>query len=308
MNWYKTRSVILLSLQFILGAVFMVSAISKLFAIDNLEFSIVTELDLRWIWAKIAARLIIVFELFLGLHLILFQRQNRNKTASFVLLTIFTIYLGVIYLLRGNESDCGCFGGLITLSTSQSILKNIVLLAINGIIFLDNGISAPLSSKLREILQIMMLAFSFLLVFIFEPLSFATESQKPPAEIRWDILYNTTRNPKPEVNLAEGKHIIAFLSTSCIYCKRAALKLGMLHRRYPGVSLWFIINGDDEDIKRFLKLTKCEDVPHSKFLGKDFITMAGNILPSIIWVENGKPVHKKYFEEALEDDFEKWDK
>jgi heme A synthase len=132
MNRTKAISILLYILQVILGILFVVSALSKLFSIEKLEFTLVENINMSWVLSIISARLLIGFELFLGLHLILFHKNNLNKKVSLITLIIFTLYLVVIYLLKGDEKDCGCFGEIIKLTTFQSIIKNIILLSLNG--------------------------------------------------------------------------------------------------------------------------------------------------------------------------------
>jgi hypothetical protein len=307
MNIPRTQQILFTVLQALLGLMFIASALLKLPGIERLEFTMVENIHLGWFAATIASRALIAFELFLGLHLFLYHGHRWNKWISFITLLVFTVYLVLVYFLKGNEEDCGCFGKAITFTTLQGIYKNLILLALNIALLFDKSTGFNFTRLLPGYFQGLLLAGAVSTVLIVQPLYTSFDEEDTNISLNWDLIYKHPTNPAPDVELRTGKHIIAFLSSSCMYCKRAAYKLSLLHEKYPSISVWFFINGTEEDIQAFLEKTKSGKVPHSKFNGpKDFQSLAGNVLPAIYFIDNGNVIHKRHFDEIRESDFSVW--
>ncbi len=116
-------------LRILIGIVFIFSGVAKLFPIEPFETTFV-ELGLsNWMLAPFVARLIIAFEIFLGLSIV-FSLWLRNKIYYIAQTTLFlfTGYLVYLLITQGNDIDCGCFGSLINLTPWESIAKNIAMI------------------------------------------------------------------------------------------------------------------------------------------------------------------------------------
>ncbi len=104
-------------IRIIIGLVFIVSALAKLFPIEPFEIVFVDLGVANWLIAPFLARFIIAVELFLGLS-ILFNVWLKNKIyyLTQASLLIFTVYLIYLLITKGNNVDCGCFGSFLSLS------------------------------------------------------------------------------------------------------------------------------------------------------------------------------------------------
>jgi len=77
---------------------------------------------------------IALFEFILGTYLFFGMRRkwvSRITLAFMAMMTLLTIYIAV----ENPVSDCGCFGDAIILTNTQTLLKNIVLLAAAIVVF-----------------------------------------------------------------------------------------------------------------------------------------------------------------------------
>lgn len=77
----------------------------------------------------IAVALLILVEFTLGVYLILGMRQRLAAYGSFVFMLLMTTITAYIYVYN-PVADCGCFGDALILTHGQTLLKNIVLLAL----------------------------------------------------------------------------------------------------------------------------------------------------------------------------------
>src|SRR4030065_783470 len=111
--------------RFILGSLFILSAVSILFPIEAFDLTIVNQKITNWSLAPYLSRFIISVELFLGISF--FVSPFVKKIAvpfSFLLLIVFTIHL-IFLIAAGNGSkSCGCFGELIPMSSLPALIKN----------------------------------------------------------------------------------------------------------------------------------------------------------------------------------------
>jgi len=117
--------------RFILGSLFILSAVSKLFPIEAFDLTIVNQGITNWNLAPYLSRFIISVELFLGISFFVLPFVKKIAIPySFLLLVVFCIHL--IYLIsteRGSKS-CGCFGELIPMSSLEALIKNLILIFI----------------------------------------------------------------------------------------------------------------------------------------------------------------------------------
>ncbi|MBI2417146.1 MAG: hypothetical protein HYV28_04465 [Ignavibacteriales bacterium] len=114
---------------YILGFTFISSGISKLFPVSAFEFQIVSSQITTWDYAPILARLILIGELTIGFHLILFPKTRKYfLIIALFTLTGFSMYLGFVLVKFGNQANCACFGQILPMSTTAALVKNIILL------------------------------------------------------------------------------------------------------------------------------------------------------------------------------------
>lgn len=115
--------------RFILGSVFILSAISKLFPIEAFDLAIVNQGITNWNLAPYLSRFIISVELFLGISFFITPLVKKIAVPfSFLLLVIFCVQL-IIQIVEGSGSkNCGCFGEFIPMSSLEALIKNLVLI------------------------------------------------------------------------------------------------------------------------------------------------------------------------------------
>jgi uncharacterized membrane protein YphA (DoxX/SURF4 family) len=118
----------------IIGALFIISGIGK--AIDTAGFNnLIYQYGLGYL--MILSPFIVLFEILIGLFLVLLINPKRYSMISFVLLVIFTISFAYAHFKNGIN-DCGCFG---TMQPSNipfifSFIRNIILIAMALILWI----------------------------------------------------------------------------------------------------------------------------------------------------------------------------
>ena len=244
--------IISIILRVAVGIVFIISALSKLYPIEPFEVIFVDIGISNWILTPFIARLVIVFELVLGLS-ILFNAWAKNVIYYLAqgALILFTIYLIFLLISKGNTADCGCFGSWFNLSPLASILKNSVLF-----IFLFLIKKESYSKGLKWVFPLLFFVIALPTVFLFNKVGLQNVQAKelnekvdlsglPPLSI-----FNKA------VNFNEGNKVIIFLSEGCEHCKSLSYKLAQITKDKPSNVYLVLASLKEESLQPFFEETK----------------------------------------------------
>jgi Methylamine utilisation protein MauE len=269
-------------LRITIGLIFIVSGLAKLYPIEPFEIIFVDLGIANWMTAPFLARSIISFELFLGLCII-FNSWMKNKLyiIAQASLIIFSIYLIYLLITEGNAVDCGCFGNLIALTPTQSLIKNLLLMV--GLFFT----SKYYHSTGLKWLPLLFLIGAFVATFSLNKVGLqnvqATELNKEIDLSGLPTIYKTSQ----QIDFNKGNKLVAFLSVKCKHCKNAAYKLAYFGKEKKVTNLYLVIAATNEkDIKPFLDETKLT-YPVIWMNDDTFFNYSGGSLPAFIYVEDG---------------------
>ena len=278
-------------LSFLLGTIFIFSALSKYYPIEPFEFTIVETGLISWKISLILARIIIALELTIGILLLFGYHLKLVLKITIIVLLIFTLHLLYTILTKGNIGDCGCFGELLPMTPFQGIIKNILLLIL-ALILNQSKYNWQLKFK-----HLAFYVFTASNIFIFSQnavdFTYSSNYLNKPFEnfkLSLDTIYNTPsyeKIGKPSKDIRKEKMILEFFSSSCEHCRIAAKKFAVIKKLNPQIPLYFFINGDDDDINQFKFKTNINDIPSSKLNGETFIQLAGLQLPVIYYYNKG---------------------
>ena len=305
----------------IVGCVFLISGYTKggfpfqrfSSPIEPFEYTFVDIGIANWQTAPFIARLLIGLEFFIGLLLIFNIKLKKiaYKLGIFTLL-IFSIYLILLMLFSGNKGNCGCFGQVFVMTPFWALVKNMVLLSILIILY---KFHTGWDNKISTFIFWISLVTSLALPFIWNPveLNYSEAYLNKPEEnypIPMDSLYNYASLNIPPKTLSQGKHIIAFMSLTCPHCRIAANKMRIIHERNPSVPFYFVLNGEEKNLKIFFDNTHTEDIPHCMLVGgktiNHFIYLAGMQMPAIYMINNSVVEHTVNYMDLDQREIEKW--
>lgn len=282
------KKILFTVLTTLLGLVFLFSGFTKLYPVELFELTLIDLHVSTWATAPIIARLMIASEFLLGILLVMnFKLRKFTLKASLAVLVMFTIYLIILWAVDGNKGNCKCFGNVLVMTPLESILKNLLMIAITIILMIwHKGFVYPFQ---KIILAVLIIA-SLVLPFILNPPDFIMAYQSRQETVGYkmnlDTLYTSTDIQKPTVDLRKGKQIVAFMSLTCSHCKVAAYKMHIIKNQYPEIPFYFILNGKQQNLQPFMDNTKAENIPHIILNGERFINLAGYNLPSIVFLNN----------------------
>ena len=299
-SWKKIAGFVI---NLILGVNFLLSAYAKLPTIEVFGWTIAESTPVNWTIAEWMARIILSTEIFLGL-LFVSQLLIRKVAIPFstLLLGVFTLYLFYILSVYGNEPNCGCYGEMIPLSTTESIIKNFILLAL---IFVAYIFMFQIKFRFYKLLVVLLLALAIIPPFYFSP----------PASI---VIFNKQKVEKEIVplhlisqdkNYVMGqKKILAMVSPTCKYCKKAAKRMGIIKKRNPAVPFQLVMSGHRDHLQEFLEETRANNIP-LVFLDsfEDFKLMNNrNGVPTIKWIKDSSVVNTSTYYSLNENEILNW--
>ncbi|MEO6904574.1 MAG: DoxX family protein [Bacteroidia bacterium] len=304
------KNTLLALLCILMGAIFIFSGYTKLYPIEPFEYTFVDIGIVGWQLAPFVARLLIGLEFLIGVLLILnLNLRKFTYKLGISVLILFSIYLILLIMYSGNKGNCGCFGSKIEMTPFQALIKNAIMLIVFFLLYRFHE-GWNLKRKLKGLILVPVLT-AFIFPFILNPveLNYSEAYLNKPENnfnIELDSLYRYATLNVPPKTLSEGKHIIAFLSLTCKHCIIASNKMRVLHERNPQIPFYFVLNGDEKDLKRFFDLTNTSDIPHCILLGRNFIYLAGPSVPVIYLVNNSVVEHVVSYMDMDQSEIEKW--
>ncbi len=304
------KKIFLTVLCSLLGLVFIISGYLKLFPIEPFEYTFVDIGIFNWQAAPFVARVLIGLEFFIG-FLLLFNIELRKFAykSGILVLIIFCIYLVLLIFLSGNKGNCGCFGTYFQMTPLQALIKNLIMLGIFFVLYkFHNG--WVITKKISYII-ILIVVTIFTLPFVLNPvqLDYSEAYLNKPDDysiLPLDSLYKHATSGIPPKSLSTNKHILVFLSLECKYCRIAANKIRIIHKRNSKIPFYLVLNGDETDLKSFYENTRTEDVPHCMLLGRNFVYLAGIQLPVIYLINNSIVEHQVNYLDLDQKNLENW--
>lgn len=304
------KKIVFVLLSVCIGSIFIYSGYTKLYPIEPFEYTFVDIGVVNWRIAPFMARFFIGLEFLIGILLILHINLKRfTYKIGISILLIFSIYLLLLMSFSGNKGNCGCFGTHLIMTPLQALIKNVVMLVILGILYKYHE-GFQLHNK-RKYLMLIPVLSAFAFPFILNPveLDYSEAYLNKPEDnfkLELDSLYAHAKLNVPPQALSKGKHVIAFMSLTCPHCRIAANKMRVIHERNPNISFYFVLNGDDYNLKPFFENTQTQSIPHCMLLGKSFILLAGTSMPAIYLVNNSIVEHVINYMDMDQTEIEKW--
>jgi uncharacterized membrane protein YphA (DoxX/SURF4 family) len=268
-----------------IGFIFIFSGFIKLYPIEPFEFTFVDIGLVTWTIAPFLARILICFEIFLGLMFVFNLKRKITLKASLALLLFFTFYLIYALVTEGNDRNCGCFGTFLEMTPTQAIVKNVIMM---GLILLLFKSDSEWNWKPLLLVSIVGL-FSVSIPFILNPVDILNSENTNSTTVNYpldtDLLGDYKfGNEKPD--LKKGKYLLSFLSVTCGHCKTAGLKLSIINKKIKLPPSYIVLFGKEKYKKDFFDYTKLT-FPYYYYPDEKIFKIIGYSFPIVLYVEDG---------------------
>lgn len=230
------------ALCILLAAVFIVSAVAKIFSIDQFELYVYSYGLFSLNITFILVRLCIGIELMLGVLLLTGWRRRMILLAMLAMLLFFCLFL-CFAALRGRTDSCQCFGQLADMPPTLSLLKNAVLVIMTLAALRLQGKQSRKRTWLAAVLTAAALATPFI-VSVPDSWMFGSSHERYNREALKDV----------ECGDRETDRLVAFVTPGCPYCRMTRQKLDAMAVRH-NITDEAIIYIEPKDIGDSLFLT-----------------------------------------------------
>ena len=261
-------------MQILLAVTFIFSAYTKAVGPGFFEITLMDQgLAPSRVLAGHMARFFIGLEFALGFLMLLHFYVKQLMQITFLMLGGFTVHLIYLWAI-GDTENCGCFGEMISMTPEQSILKNLVMLAVAFVVYK--------TAQTRNISKIIPLGFTgatILSMWLFLPM---------PNHEDFPFENFTHFEPKGRVDLSSGEKLIAILNLDCEHCQEAAKNLGKLqrqHENFPELYVLFYQEGSTT-VAGFESITQ-SSFSHAFIDVNTFFDLIGDSPPRIYYLNNG---------------------
>ncbi len=261
-------------LQYLLAITFIFSAYTKAVGPGFFEITLMDQgLVSSRTFAGYMARFFIGLEFAIGFLMLLPFYVKRLMQFTFLLLGGFTAHLIYLWWI-GDTENCGCFGEMISMTPEQSILKNLVMLAVAFVIYK--------TAESRTISKIIPLGFTVAIILSMWLLLPMPNHEDFPFESF------TQFESAGRVDLSSGEKLIAIFNLDCEHCQEAATKLGELqrkHENFPELYVLFYQEGST-NVDAFEGITQ-SSFPYSFIDVNTFFDLIGDSPPRVYYLKDG---------------------
>ena len=281
-------------INIVIGSVFIIAAILKLMSIDEFEIYIYSFDIFSFLLTTFVSRIIIIGEFILGLFLILKINYKLTWRLTFISLILFTLFLIYVAIFR-QDANCHCFGELVELSPLESIIKNLVMIAL---LMLGQQTT---SSKLKAQSSKLLVLSSTFLVFIISPpdsiykMIYSTEKEVSTVDLyksfdevvkidftEEGLVFDSISSFKEKEN-----QLIVIVSSGCKYCRLGLKKLSLIMKNEDlatdnvDIFIW----GSPEGIEDFRNETMTEDYSYWHIMPNRAIEITYGRFPIFIFLK-----------------------
>lgn len=276
-------------LRITVGLVFVLSAVLKYLSIDSFDMYVYEHGLFGYEITESLTRCLVAAELCLGIFLIIGVFPRFTKYTMLLFLTAFTVYLLLLPAVFGIESEnCHCFGELISFNRWQSIVKNLILIAL----LLPYNPTLGWHFRWPKIAFAVTAVASLVAVFaLITPSYIDTALYGKTITIDDELFRTTVGETEGGETFLHGRQIVCFYSTACGYCRKSAKKVHLAMRQadIPSdkVRIVFWHTDKSKPISLFFEKAKVPELEHITIDAETFLNITNGVMPLIAFVNDG---------------------
>ena len=283
----KASKIIKTVLRILIGLFFIVSAVLKLFSLDNFEIYIYSLDFFGFVMSGFVARCVIAAELLLGSLLIVKILYKPAWWLTMAMMVVFTLFLCYVAFFR-NDTSCHCMGELVELNPAWSIVKNLVLMALLLLVRKEDD----WFFRGRKAVGISLCVASLAVPFALFPMDalyqiFSKNGQEVNVEKFSQFMQDSTAQA---LHLDQGDYMVGYLASGCKYCKISAQKVDAIFKNngLDSTRLVFMIWGSDESVRRFREETGTQAYRYESIHPIDALNIVFGQFPTYVYVRDGQ--------------------
>ncbi len=262
----------------VLGAVFVLSAATKILSPKAFLSTLETYQVLPAAWNLPAATGVVGLELGLGL---LFLLGPGRRTAAWIALPLVVAFIGLVaHAMRAGLKECGCFGEVLSMPPRAELILDIVLLIL-VLLVLRHGRSLELGSPLvAPTLGWGGLALGGALFLAGGPVSAGSQTLD---STRVDLDLLAQADPPLEIT---DDAFLFFFSADCDHCWAYAGAVQLMQDRLEGIEVHAVTFSDRTSLEQFREAFHPTYPIH--VLDEDLFDRVTDMYPAAVWIQAGE--------------------
>ena len=263
------------TLQLLLAITFLFSAYTKAVGPGFFEITLMDQgISPNRNIAAYLARFFIGLEFALGFLMLLPFYIKQLMQFTFFLLGGFTLHL--IYLWSiGDTDNCGCFWEMISMTPEQSIIKNIIMLAIALAVF-----KTAETKKIKKTIPVVFSVVTIISMWIILPI---------PNHNEFPFDSFTHFETRGRVDLSSGEKLVAIFNLDCEHCQETANELAKLKRSVKNFPEFYVLYFQEgsTSVEDFESITQ-SSFPYDLIEVNTFFDLIGDSPPRVYNLKDGK--------------------
>ena len=286
----KTIGIIKFIIRMLIGGLFLLTAILKLFSLDQFELYVYSFGIFNYLTVTVLVRLLIAFELLMGLFLIAKIYYKPVWWLTMASLAGFTLLLIYVAIFR-NDTNCHCFGDFVELDPAKSIIKNVIIMILLLLIYKENDYHF----KLKRWVTGGAFAVAIILPFAIFPMdAIYNQFVDPHGPINSKVFDKMlTDKTLTNMQIDSGNYAVGIFISQCKYCKLSIEKVNSIIEKHglDKSHIKICISGNEENINKFKEETKAIDYTYNKISPIVALNITYGKFPMFILIKDGKIVN-----------------
>lgn len=278
------------AISLFLGGIFVLSGILKTVSLPDFELYVFSFGILSFDLVSLAARLLVSFEIILGIGFLSGRCWKLVRTVCLAVLGFFSAFL-LWRLAAGDSASCHCFGEIVDMSPAVSLAKNLLMMFLLGLVWRQEDRPArPLAAVAVSVAVVV-------LIFVCSPPDAFIRGQRKPSDLDEELFNRQLTIAGP----GEGRKIVFLYSTSCEFCRKCAGKMSVVIKRHgiPSEDFFaiFMSTAAEEEMKSLVENFFTQygggiSLDYTLVQPLEFIPMTSGAMPIVAFVEDGRLVRE----------------
>lgn len=303
----ESKKIILFVLRLLVSATFIASSVLKLYSLESFELYVYSFGLFSYTTTAFLARVLIMTEFLLGIAILfrIFYKQVWWITmAMLVGLSLFLIYVA---LFRSND-NCHCFGDVIDLNATESIIKNIVLI---GMLWFVRKQDEWHHSLKAYIVTISILSSVFVAFFGFPmdsmySLFYADKNERFNQSVYDKVIVR----PEYSTMIDSSKNmVIGLVSEKCKHCKSGNTIMSAIFVQNNLDTANFknlVMSQNPAVLDTFKIVTKTQQYEYRTMNPSYIIALNNGYFPTYLFIEKGKVIKAANYKQLDEKELVKF--
>lgn len=302
-----SKKIILFVLRLLVGITFVASSILKLYTLESFELYVYSLGVFSYTATAFFARVLIMTEFLLGIGISFRIFYKQVWWLTMAMLVGFSLFLIYIALFRSND-NCHCFGDVVDLNAAESIIKNIVLIAMLWFVRKQEEWHHSLKAYIAtiSIMSSVFVAFFGFPMDSMYSLFYADKNER----FNQSVYDKVVVLPEYSTMIDSSKNmVIGLVSETCKYCKSGNTIMAAIIKQNNLDTADFknlVMSRNSAILDTFKTVTNTQQYEYRTMNPSYIISLNNGYFPTYLFIEKGKVIKAANYKQLDEKELVKF--